>query len=120
MEPTEEEEGAAWYNILIVCVGVLLSGFWSGLNLGILSLEVSDLNLMMLGPFMDKKEEEDAKNAKIILPLRKKTNTLLCTILLWNTMTNTLLSITFGDLLGGITGLFVTTFVIVIIGEIIP
>eukprot|EP00349_Pseudokeronopsis_sp_Brazil_P012547 CAMPEP_0202979892 /NCGR_PEP_ID=MMETSP1396-20130829/85921_1 /ASSEMBLY_ACC=CAM_ASM_000872 /TAXON_ID= /ORGANISM="Pseudokeronopsis sp., Strain Brazil" /LENGTH=35 /DNA_ID= /DNA_START= /DNA_END= /DNA_ORIENTATION= len=35
-------------------------------------------------------------------------------------MTNTLLSIIFGDILGGYVGLIVSTFSIVIFGEIVP
>mmetsp|Transcript_17027 Transcript_17027/g.12198 ORF Transcript_17027/g.12198 Transcript_17027/m.12198 type:complete len:99 (-) Transcript_17027:1389-1685(-) len=96
------------------------SAYWSGLNLGIFSLEVSDLNMMILGPFNNEEEEKEGRMAKRVLPLRKKTNTLLCTILLWNTMTNTLLSIIFGDILGGYVGLIVSTFSIVIFGEIVP
>ena len=116
----EDDNSGHWDKIIIVVVGVLMSGSWSVLNLGLLSLEVSDLELMMMGPFESKEEEQDAKMAKKILPLRRRTNTLICTILLWNTGTNSLISIMYGDLLGGIVGLLVSTFAIVIVGEIIP
>jgi hypothetical protein len=54
------EEGATevepWRIALIIGL-VALSGAFSGLNLGVLSLDVQSLNLLRQSPFEDKEEE---------------------------------------------------------------
>ena len=61
-----------------------------------------------------------AERAAKILPLRRRGNLLLCTILLGNVSVNSGLSILMGDLTNGLTGLLVSTAVITMFGEIIP
>lgn len=119
----EIESGSAavepWRIGLIVFL-VCLSGCFSGLNLGVLSLDVSQLNLLTEGPFETTQEEKDAVYAKRILPLRKRGNLLLCSILLGNVAVNCLLSILMADLTSGTVGFLASTFLIVIFGEIVP
>ena len=97
-----------------------MSGLFSGLNLGLLGLDVKNLELLTRGPFLDEQEALDARYAARILPLRRKGNLLLCTILLGNVTVNSGLSILMGDLTDGLTGLIVSTAVITVFGEIIP
>lgn len=100
--------------ILIVFL-VCMSAMFSGLTLGLLSLDKTGLEIVMEG--------EDAKNAaaaKKIYPIRKRGNLLLCTLLLGNVAVNALLSILMAEKAGGLVGFLVSTFVIVIFGEIIP
>ena len=97
-----------------------MSGLFSGLNLGLLGLDVKNLELLTRGPFNDEQEALDSEYAKKILPLRRRGNLLLCTILLGNVSVNSGLSIMMGDLTSGIMGLIVSTAVITIFGEIIP
>jgi metal transporter CNNM len=98
----------------------MLSGIFSGLNLGLLGLDVKNLELLTKGPFNNEDEETDAKYATAILPLRKRGNLLLCTILLGNVTVNSALSILMTDLTSGLMGLLVSTAIIVIFGEIVP
>ena len=97
-----------------------MSGLFSGLNLGLLGLDVSHLELLMKTNSNDPDELADARYAERILPLRRRGNLLLCTILLGNVSVNSGLSILMGDLTSGLVGLIVSTAVITIFGEIIP
>lgn len=97
-----------------------MSAFMNGLNLGLMGLDVRYLELLTMGPFETKEDENEARQARILLPVRRRQNFLLATILLWIVMANTLVAMYFGDLLGGLVGFFVSTFAIVIAGEIIP
>ena len=132
MTPKEEAEEEAepgimenikkvewWRWILIVCL-IILSGCFSGLNLGVLGLDTKDLEMMQDGPFETLEEEKLGKHAKKLLPLRRNGNLLLCSILLGNVMVNSLLSIFMADIAGGIVGLVASTALIVVFGEIVP
>ena len=97
--------------IVLVC----LSGMFSGLTLGLLSLSIEGLDLLVnAGP------TDEAKWAERILPLRRKGNKLLCTLLLGNTLVNAMIAILLADLTSGLIGGMISTGVIVIFGEIIP
>jgi len=61
-----------------------------------------------------------SKAAAAILPVRRKANLLLCTLLLGNVAVNTLLGILLADFAGGTLGFLISTALIVIFGEIIP
>eukprot|EP00051_Salpingoeca_urceolata_P030714 m.9420 g.9420 ORF g.9420 m.9420 type:complete len:769 (-) comp3508_c0_seq2:283-2589(-) len=101
--------------IVILIVLLLLSGTFSGLNLGLMALDVRELQI-----FMDAGDEEEKKNAKTILPLRKRGNLLLCTILLGNVLVNSTLTILLDGLAGGIVAVIGSTAGIVVFGEIVP
>ena len=108
------------WNYFAIVFLAMLSGTFSGLNLGLLGLDVKNLELLMQGPFNNEDEETDAKYATAIMPLRKRGNLLLCTILLGNVTVNSALSILMTDLTSGLMGLVVSTAIIVIFGEIVP
>ena len=63
-------------------------------------------------------DPKERQFAKTILPMRKRGNLLLCTLLLGNTLTNCALSILLADLTTGAIGLATSTFIIVIFGEV--
>lgn len=104
--------------LMILCI--TLSAIFSGLNLGYLGLDPKYLELLTIGPFESKQDEKLAKLAKTILPLRTRGNLLLSTILLGNIAVNSALAILMAGFTSGIVGLLVSTFIIVIVGEIVP
>ena len=98
----------------------VLCGLFSGLNLGIVGLDPSYLELLSLGPYESKEDERNAQYAKKILPLRKRGNLLICVILLGNVSVTSLLSILMADLTSGVVGVVVSTVIIMLFGEILP
>mmetsp|Transcript_106900 Transcript_106900/g.212279 ORF Transcript_106900/g.212279 Transcript_106900/m.212279 type:complete len:416 (+) Transcript_106900:43-1290(+) len=120
-----EGEPPAVYLWIVLVVLNMLSGIFSGLNLGLMSLAEDDL-ILVINSSTDPKEVRDAKK---ILPVRKHGNLLLCTLLIGNTLVNVMLSILtdpiwtylFGkETLGKIFALALPTALIVVFGEILP
>jgi metal transporter CNNM len=103
---------------VVVSFLLCLSGLFSGLNLGLMSLDTKELGVVMkVGS-----EEEKAWAAKIY-PLRKHGNLLLCTVLLGNVLVNTVLTLLLDGLLKHLDPLIpivAATLGIVIFGEIVP
>lgn len=99
---------------IIIVLLVLLSGLFSGLTLGFLSLSKTDL---------ERKKALGDKNAEKIYSVRKKGNLLLCTLLIGNVAVNSALSIFLAELdslMSGFIAGVIATSLIVIFGEIIP
>jgi len=96
---------------LISLVLVILSGLFSGLTLGLLSLDAHSLA---------RQAKRGNKEAKIIYGVRKNGNLLLTTLLLGNVAVNTTLSIFLGTIASGIVAGITATALIVVFGEIIP
>lgn len=94
---------------------VMMSGLFSGLTLGLLSLDINALEIVIEGG-----TEEEKKYATRILPIRSHGNWLLCTLLLGNVAVNAMLSILLADMTSGLMGFFSSTALIVIFGEIMP
>ena len=109
-----------WWKILIVIILSILSAIFAGLNLGIMGLDPKYLELLTMEPFETKQEAKEAVYARKILPLRKRGNLLLCTILIGNVAVNALFSILMSEYTTGVIGFLVSTFVILIFDEIIP
>lgn len=96
---------------LISTVLVLLSGLFSGLTLGLLSLDTQSLR---------RRAKHGDGNAAVIYPIRQKGNLLLATLLLGNVAVNTTLSIFLGTIASGLVAGLIATGLIVIFGEIVP
>ena len=96
---------------LITFFLVLLSGIFSGLNLGLMGLDPYELK---------RKIALGDENAKKIFPIRKRGNLLLVTLLLGNVAVNAALSIFLGSIASGLIAGIVSTALITIFGEIIP
>jgi Cyclin M transmembrane N-terminal domain len=101
--------------IILIVVLLALSALFSGLTLGLMSLDASGLEIVMSGD-----DPEAARFAKRIYPIRKDGNLLLCTLVLGNVSVNALVSILMAEYTGGVVGLISSTFLIVILGEITP
>ena len=104
-----------WLNILAIIVFLLLSGLFSGLNLGLMALDQTELKIISkVG------NEKEKHYAEVILPLRHLGNYLLCSILLGNVVLNSTLTILLDDQLEGLLALVVSSLGITIFGEILP
>ena len=73
-----------------------LSGLFSGLTLGLMSLDPQQLRIVIAGGTAGER-----KQAERILPIRERGNLLLCTLLLGNVAVNALLSILLADMTSG-------------------
>ncbi len=90
---------------------MILSGLFSGLTLGLLSLDIHSLA---------RRAKHGDRDAQTILPVRENGNLLLTTLLLGNVAVNTTLSIFLGSIASGIVAGITATALIVVFGEIIP
>jgi metal transporter CNNM len=118
--PTLEEEESSFslpfpLDLILIVVLVCFSALFSGLTLGLLGLDKIGLEIIIAGD-----DPELAACAKVIAPVRANGNLLLCTLLLGNVAVNALLSILMANMTSGLVGFLVSTFMIVIFGEIIP
>lgn len=104
-----------WWQIVGALVCILLSGTFSGLTLGLMSLDIIDLRVLI-----ESGTERERRYARRLLPVRLRGNWLLCTLLIGNTAVNAALAIITAELFGGIGGFLSSTIVILYIGEIIP
>ncbi len=96
---------------LIIVVLVSLSGLFSGLTLGLLSLDKGEL---------ERKIALGNQQAKKVYSVRKNGNLLLTSLLLGNVLVNSILAIFLGNITSGLMGVLISTFLILLFGEIIP
>ena len=122
---TDERSPPPAYSWFVLVILTCLSGMFSGLNLGLMSLTVEDLNIIV----NSSKTQKQISDAKRILPLRKHGNLLLCTLLIGNTVVNVMLAVVtdpcwvflFGtNTFGSVMALVVPSALIVVFGEIVP
>uniref|UniRef100_A0A8C3G6E5 Metal transporter n=1 Tax=Cyclopterus lumpus TaxID=8103 RepID=A0A8C3G6E5_CYCLU len=105
-----------WLQLIVICCLLVLSGMFSGLNLGLMALDPMELRIVQ--SCGTDKERNDARK---IEPIRSKGNYLLCSLLLGNVLVNTTLTILLDDLIGsGLGAVVASTIGIVIFGEIVP
>ncbi len=97
------------YLIALVLVG--LSAMFSGLTLGLLSLDTHTLR---------RRAKHGDAEAAAIYPIRQRGNQLLTTLLLGNVIVNTTLSIFLGSIASGLVAGLIATTLIVLFGEIVP
>lgn len=107
-------------NVGVVIVLIFLSQVFTGLNIGLMSLDTAQLKVLIEVRHTDEASFKAAMYARKILPLRQKGNLLLCTILLGNTAVNAVMAIFLGNVAGGFVGWLVTTILIVVLCEIVP
>lgn len=93
----------------------LLSALFSGLVLGLLSLDITDLEIL-------KKcgTESERNYASAIIPMRRHSNLLLCSLVLGNVIVNAGIQFLLDTVFPGLIGFISTTVCITIFGEIVP
>nr|XP_046241949.1 metal transporter CNNM4 [Scatophagus argus] len=105
-----------WLQVILISFLLVLSGMFSGLNLGLMALDPMELRIVQSCG-----TEKEKKYARKIEPIRRKGNYLLCSLLLGNVLVNTTLTILLDDLTkSGIGAVVASTVGIVIFGEIVP
>ncbi|XP_076846053.1 metal transporter CNNM4 isoform X2 [Brachyhypopomus gauderio] len=105
-----------WLQVSLICCLLLLSGMFSGLNLGLMALDPMELRIVQSCG-----TDREKKHARKIEPIRREGNYLLCSLLLGNVLVNTTLTILLDDLIGsGFGAVVASTIGIVIFGEIVP
>uniref|UniRef100_A0A8C5EGL5 Metal transporter n=1 Tax=Gouania willdenowi TaxID=441366 RepID=A0A8C5EGL5_GOUWI len=114
-----EEKGSLlpmWLQVILISCLLVLSGMFSGLNLGLMALDPMELRIVQSCG-----TDKEKKYARKIEPIRSKGNYLLCSLLLGNVLVNTTLTILLDDLIGsGLGAVVASTIGIVIFGEIVP
>lgn len=104
-----------WMSIVIIVVCITFSALFSGLNLGLMSMDQTELKIVA-----NTGTEAEKRYARAIMPVRKTGNYLLCSILLGNVLVNSTLTIIMDDLTSGLVAVIGSTLTIVIFGEICP
>ncbi|XP_015609987.1 metal transporter CNNM4 [Cephus cinctus] len=104
-----------WLSIVFMCLCICCSALFSGLNLGLMALDRTELKI--LRNIGTPKEKEYAKK---IQPVRDHGNYLLCTILFSIVLANSIFTVILDDLTSGLIAVVSSTLSIVVFGEIWP
>ncbi|ETW01998.1 hypothetical protein H310_06516 [Aphanomyces invadans] len=111
------------FRISIILVLVLLAAVFSGLTLGLMSLDKTGLDIVIAtgeDPKATVEERINAKHARKIRPIRQDGHLLLTTLLFGNVAVNSIMAILMADMTSGTVGFIVSTVVLVIFGELVP
>lgn len=104
-----------WASLCIICTCLFFSALFSGLNLGLMSLDRTELKILC-----NTGTEIEKAYARVIQPVRDHGNYLLCSILLGNVAVNSTFTILLDSLTSGIFAVAFSTLAIVLLGEITP
>ncbi|XP_031628059.1 metal transporter CNNM2 isoform X2 [Contarinia nasturtii] len=104
-----------WLAIIIIVCCLCFSALFSGLNLGLMSLDRTELKILR-----NTGNAKERKYAAKIQPVRDHGNFLLCSILLGNVFVNNIFTILLDGLTSGPVAVLCSTLLIVVFGEITP
>lgn len=104
-----------WVSMILILVCLTFSALFSGLNLGLMSLDRTELKIIS-----NTGTEQEQKYARAIMPVRDHGNYLLCSILLGNVAVNSTFTILLDELTSGLFAVIFSTLAIVLLGEITP
>ncbi|KAL1512593.1 hypothetical protein ABEB36_002160 [Hypothenemus hampei] len=104
-----------WASILVILICISFSSLFSGLNLGLMSLDKTELKILC-----NTGTAKERKYARAIQPVRNHGNYLLCSILLGNVLVNSIFTILLDGLTSGLIAVIFSTLAIVLFGEIFP
>ncbi|KAJ0170071.1 hypothetical protein K1T71_014677 [Dendrolimus kikuchii] len=104
-----------WFSLSLILVCLMFSALFSGLNLGLMSMDRTELKIIS-----NTGTEQERKYARAIMPVRDHGNYLLCSILLGNVAVNSTFTILLDELTSGLFAVIVSTLAIVLLGEITP
>lgn len=104
-----------WVSLILIVVLLLLASLFSGLNLGLMALDRTELKIIA-----NTGTETERRYARAIMPVRAHGNYLLCTILLSNVAVNSTFTVILDDLTSGLVAVIGSTLAIVFIAEITP
>lgn len=112
--------GNLYWKIPITVILVLLSGSFSGLTLGFMGLDLTQLKVLSSAETEDPETRNIARYAARIIPIRSEGNLLLCTLVIANVAVNSAISILLAGFTDGLMGFVLSTVLIVLFGEILP
>uniref|UniRef100_A0A6G1SP49 Metal transporter CNNM4 n=1 Tax=Aceria tosichella TaxID=561515 RepID=A0A6G1SP49_9ACAR len=98
-----------------IVVLIFLSALFSGLVLGLLSLDVTELEILRKCG-----TEKERQYANTIIPMRRNSNLLLCSLVIGNVVVNSGLQWLLDSVFNGLIGFLISTICITIFGEIVP
>ncbi|CAB3262331.1 unnamed protein product [Arctia plantaginis] len=104
-----------WATMILILTCLTFSALFSGLNLGLMSLDRTELKIIS-----NTGTEKERKYARAIMPVRDHGNYLLCSILLGNVAVNSTFTILLDELTSGLFAVIFSTLAIVLLGEITP
>ncbi|OAD52039.1 Metal transporter CNNM2 [Eufriesea mexicana] len=104
-----------WLSIVIILMCLTFSALFSGLNLGLMAMDRTELKILC-----NTGTEKEKQYARTIQPVRNHGNYLLCSILFSNVLVNSIFTILLDDLTSGLVAVICSTLAIVIFGEISP
>ena len=110
-----KEKIPIWLSIVLIVILLCLSGLFSGLNLGLMALDQTELKIVQ-----NTGNEKEKRYANKISPVRAHGNFLLCSLLLGNVLVNNTMTILLDKLTSGLVAIIGSTMGIVIFGEIVP
>jgi metal transporter CNNM len=103
------------YNVIMAILCVCCAGLAAGLTMGLLSLDITKLEIKLMTG-----NKEDKEAVRNVLPIVKQHHLLLVTLLLFNSLANEALPIFLGALVPNYLALILSVTLVLLFGEILP